>query len=55
MPKLKREIMEERYREINDEYQKFSYEITQYGIDSEYKKKIQQIAMRLRLLLRKFI
>lgn len=55
MPRLKTEEIQKRYNEINDEYQKFSYEISQYGIDSNYKKNIQQIAMKLRLLLKKFL
>jgi len=55
MPKLKKETIEERYREINEKYQQFSYLITRYGIDNEEYKQIHKIAAELRLELRKFI
>ena len=56
MPKLKKETIEERYRIINDKYQKFSYLITRYGIDNDtYSKNMPKIAAELRLELKKFI
>ena len=56
MPKLKAETIEERYREINDKYQQFSYLITRYETERGlYNEKMPEVAARLRLLLKKFI
>lgn len=55
MPKLKRETIEKRYRKINDLYEQFTYEITQYGIDWEYNKHIAELVGKLRLELKKII
>lgn len=55
MPKLKLSTIQSRYNKINDLYHKFSYEITQYGIDPYYKKNMSEIARELRLEFKQFI
>ena len=55
MSRLNRQTVEEKYREINEEYNRFSYEITQYGLNGKSKVNIKESAMRLRLLLKKFL
>lgn len=56
MPKLKKETIEDRYREINDIYMQFTYLITKYNVDPEmYNKEMPSVAAKLRLLLKKFL
>lgn len=55
MSRLTREEIENRYKEINEEYNRFSFEITQYGIDPTFKETIKEPASKLRLLLKKFL
>jgi len=51
----KQHTRQSRYNKINNLYHQFSYEITQYGIDSYYKENMSEIARELRLELKKFI